>query len=55
MDEPALTIKTASRMFDRERLVTGAKGRQGRSIVSAWGIATASGRLISKGHASIRR
>jgi hypothetical protein len=42
-------------MFDRERLVTGAKGQQGGSILSAWSIAAASGRLISRRHASIRR
>ena len=48
-------LRTVSRMFDRERLVTGAKGHQGRSILSASSIATASGRLIFRRHASIRR
>jgi ABC-2 type transport system permease protein len=48
-------LRTVSRMFDRERLVTGAKGHQGDSILSAWSIAAASGRLISRRHASIRR
>ena len=48
-------LRVVSRMFDRERLVTGAKGHQSRSILSDWSIATASGRLISGRHAGIRR
>ena len=48
-------LRFVSRMFDRERLVTGAKGHQGGSILSAWSIATAPGRLISRRHTSIRR
>jgi len=48
-------LRIVSRMFDRERLVTGAKGHQGRSILSAWSIATTSGRLISRRRAGIRR
>jgi len=48
-------LRIVSRMFDRERLVTGAKGHQGRSILRPWSIATASGGLISRRHSSIRR
>ena len=48
-------LRIVSRIFDRERLVTGAKGAPRRSMVSAWSIATASGWLISRRHTSIRR